>query len=547
MNQHQLEKRKKIMARSIALGHCVCDPAKPCPCPVFKDMNVCQCAGEKLPLAVEGEVRLTDYVKSAGCASKIGKKDLMDMLSGLPVLDDERVLVGSNAGDDAGVMVLSDNDSTAHILTVDVFAPSVDDPYTFGQIAAANSVSDIYAMGGTPQAALSVIGFPTDMLPNEVMTAILRGGIEKMKEAGVPVVGGHSIKDGEIKCGFAVLGTCPRDKFIRNQGARPGDVMILTKSLGVGITAFAGQIGKASEEQLADVAASMATLNRVAAETMLKHGVHAATDITGYSLLGHLSEIVKNSHIHVELDMDSIPLFGAVAELARMDVLPGAVERNKEAVPDSILDLTALAEAQKNILFAPETSGGLLMFIPGDQAEACLASLHDQGVSRAAIVGRVTGDHDGGLIQAVTSQKAAFSPVKFIPETHTDVKEVPMADTSCCGQSEDTLSCCASAEETQSAADTPTVKPSAGNEFMAYMGTVNQPGAISQKNKKLISLALSIVTKCEPCVKINTKAAEDAGATEAEVAEAAALGIAFGGAPAAMFYKTIGQAKKKDQ
>ncbi len=454
MDKHQLEKRKVIMKRSIALGHCVCDPKKPCPCLDFKEKDVCQCAGEKMPLEIDGDIKLTDYVKSAGCASKIGKKDLVDILSGVPAIEDDRVLVGSNAGDDAGVILLSEDDTHAHILTVDVFAPSVDDPYTFGEIAAANSVSDVYAMGGKPQAALSIIGFPVDLLPNDVMTEILKGGIEKMKEAGVPVVGGHSIKDGEIKCGFAVLGTCPKDGFVRNSGAQIGDVMILTKPLGVGITAFAGQIGHASADDLAEIAKSMSTLNKDAAEVMQNNNVNAATDITGYSLLGHLSEIVKNSKVEVEIIFEEIPLFNNVANLARREILPGAVERNRESVSVDILNLNALADAQTDILFSPETSGGLLMFIPEINAEKALKELQDRGISSASIIGKVTSQNESGLITVTTECKECYSHVKVEKlkvEKQSEVQakicsdEEESDDCCCCcpdESSESTPSCC---------------------------------------------------------------------------------------------------------
>jgi selenide,water dikinase len=453
MNQKQKEKRKVIMARSIALGHCVCDPAKPCPCPLFKEKDVCQCAGEKLPLEIDGEIKLTDYVKSAGCASKIGKKDLYDILSGVPAIDDDRVLVGSNAGDDAGVILLSEDDTHAHILTVDVFAPSVDDPYTFGQIAAANSVSDVYAMGGKPQAALSIVGFPVEILPNDVMRDILRGGIEKMKEAGVPVVGGHSIKDGEIKCGFAVLGTCPKDGFVRNSGAEVGDIMILTKPLGVGITAFAGQIGHATPENLAKVAESMSTLNKDAAEVMVANDVHAATDITGYSLLGHLAEIVKNSEVEVEIDFEKIPLFENVAKFAREEILPGAVERNRESVSEEVLNLSKLADAQKNILFSPETSGGLLMFIPLANAEKTLEELHKRGVASASVIGKVTEKNKKGLITVTTECKDDYSYIKPVKknipiptqeEPCCCCEEEEHSEQSCCSENKEDEECCCS-------------------------------------------------------------------------------------------------------
>ena len=409
MNQQQRDKRKTIMNRSIALGHCVCDPRKPCPCPEFKEFNVCQCAGENLPTKPSGEIKLTEYVRGAGCASKIGKKDLTQILSGLPEVDDPRVLVGSAAGDDAGVIQISENDENVLITTVDVFSPSVDDPYTFGQIAAENSVSDIYAMGGTPLTALSIIGFPIHDLPGEVMHEILRGGIDKMKEAGISVVGGHSINDGEIKCGFSVIGTCKKDSFIRNSGAKEGDVMILTKPLGVGIVAFAAQIGRTTLEAATEIANSMATLNLNAAQLMKKHNTHAVTDVTGFSLLGHLSEIVKNSKIAVKIDFDKIPLFTDVAKLAREEVLPGAVERNREALPANIVDFSNLTLAQENILFSPETSGGLLLFLPKEDANNYICEIRNSGNNLASIIGEVTGINKDGKISVTTSNSENFT------------------------------------------------------------------------------------------------------------------------------------------
>ena len=212
------------MKRSTALGHCICDVKQPCPCDLFRQKDICHCAGEKVGSDGD-EVKLTQHVRSAGCASKIAKNVLQEVLKGLPEIDDRRVLVGSSAGDDAGVMMLSPD--TATVLTVDVFCPSVDDPYRFGQIAAANSLSDVYAMGAKPQAALSIIGFPVHVLPAPAMHEILRGGLEKMKEAGVPVIGGHSINDEEVKCGFAVIGTTGKGRYIRNAGAKVGDAVLL--------------------------------------------------------------------------------------------------------------------------------------------------------------------------------------------------------------------------------------------------------------------------------------------------------------------------------
>ena len=237
-----LEKRRRVMQRSIKLGHCICDPKQPCPCDLFKEREICLCAGERLE-PPEGDVGLTQLVENAGCASKIDKASLQSILAGLPSLDDPNVLVGMPAGDDAGVYRLDED--TALVQTVDVFSPSVDDPYTFGQIAAANSLSDVYAMGGRPVTALSIVGFPLRKVPDRVLHEILRGGIDTMREAGVPVVGGHSIKDNEIKAGFAVTGVVDPNRIVTNAGAAPGDVLVLTKPLGTGVLSFAAQIDRA--------------------------------------------------------------------------------------------------------------------------------------------------------------------------------------------------------------------------------------------------------------------------------------------------------------
>lgn len=541
MNAEQRKKRKTIMGRSIALGHCVCDPRKPCPCPEFKEYDVCQCAGESMPAKPIGEIKLTEYVRSAGCASKIGKKDLNEILSGLPEVNDRRVLVGSASGDDAGVIKISETDDDVLILTVDVFAPSVDDPYTFGQIAAANSVSDIYAMGGKPLTALSIIGFPVHDLPGQVMQDILRGGIDKLDEAGIAVIGGHSINDGEVKCGFAVLGTCKKDAYIRNTGAQVGDVMVLTKPLGIGIAAFAIQIDRAEKEVADEIAESMSSLNKIGAELMLKYNAHAATDVTGFSLLGHLSEIVKNSKINVEIDFDSIPLFSGIANLARQEILPGAVERNREAVPEELLDFTNLADAQKDILFGPETSGGLLLFLPEYEAEKYLCEIRKSGNKSAAIIGKVTEKNEEGKIIMKTKKAEEFA--RLAPESSGCCDSSPATEedqSPCCSPttSDNESSCCCPADTNadEHVVGTPA---SAANAFQTYMASVNQPGAINKKNKKLIALALSVVTKCGPCVKINTHAAKEAGASDEEIAEAAAMGIAFGGASVAMFYNNL--------
>ena len=241
-----MQKRKRVMVRSMQLGHCICSPKQPCPCDIFRRQDLCPCAGERAN-GDTGPLRLMSLIDSAGCASKIDAATLQGVLQGLPFVDDPRVLVGVPAGDDAGVYKLSDD--LALVQTVDVFSPSVDDPYTFGQIAAANSLSDVYAMGGRPITALSIVGYPIHAAPEEAMREILRGGLDKMAEAGVAVLGGHSIHDQQLKAGFAVTGLVHPQRIMTNAGAAPGDRLILTKPLGTGIVAFAGQIGLVAGRQ----------------------------------------------------------------------------------------------------------------------------------------------------------------------------------------------------------------------------------------------------------------------------------------------------------
>jgi selenide,water dikinase len=387
------EKRKLIMGRSMLLGHCVCDPKKPCPCELFKAKNVCLCAGERLEESPAQTVRLTKLVEKAGCASKIDQAFLKNVLHGLPFPNNPQVLVGAPAGDDAGVFKL--NDQIALVQTVDVFTPSVDDPYTFGQVAAANSVSDVYAMGGKPITALSVIGFPSRELNDCIMRDIIRGGLDKMAEAGVAVIGGHSINDAQIKAGFAVTGLISPDRIISNAGARAGDVLILTKPLGTGIIAFAAQIDRAGTESVQATARSMAALNRTASELMLKSGVHACTDVTGFGLMGHLTEMAASSGVDIEIAFGKIPLFPGVLEAARADIIPGAVERNKESCGSRVSAGKGVTQQMADICFDAQTSGGLLICIPEAEGPLLLKKLRENGISQAGIIGKVRGAGSG--------------------------------------------------------------------------------------------------------------------------------------------------------
>ncbi len=389
------EKRRRIMQRSIKLGHCICNPKEPCPCDVFKQKNVCLCAGERLE-EVSENVPLTQFVENAGCASKINQTDLKIVLAGLPAISDPRVLVSADTCDDAGVYKLTDD--LALVQSVDVFTPNVDDPYIFGQIAAANSLSDIYAMGGKPVTALSIVGFPIETMSHKIMTQMLRGGIDKMKEAGVEVIGGHSIKDTEIKFGFAVTGVIDPKKIITNDKAQPGDVLILTKPIGTGVISFASQLDRASKEHMEVIGRSMAELNKVAAETMVEAGVITATDITGFGLMGHLSETVAQSGVTVEIYVDQVPFFDGVLDFVREDLISGAIERNREYAAQFVEVGEGVSEEVEIALYDPQTSGGFLIAVKKGHAEMLVTKLREKGSNSAVIIGKIIAKSEGKII-----------------------------------------------------------------------------------------------------------------------------------------------------
>ncbi len=389
-----LEKRRRIMGRSIKLGHCICNPKDPCPCDLFKRKNVCLCAGEREEEAAE-DVALTKLVENAGCASKVSQEFLKQALEGLPAVFDPRVLVSSSTCDDAGIFKL--NNTTALVQTVDVFSPCVDDPYVFGQIAAANSVSDVYAMGGKPLTALSIIGFPSDRLSPRIMNKMLQGGIDKLGEAGVPVLGGHSIKDAEVKFGFAVTGVVRPDRILTNDKARPGNVLVLTKPIGTGLACFAQQLGKADAALLEATARSMTELNGPAAEEAVRAGVRAATDVTGFGLLGHLAEMAVQSRVTAEIWAEEVPLFKGVLDLARKGVVSGAVERNREYAMRFVTKAPDVGEEWEAVLLDPQTSGGLLLAVSRARAAGLLKRLAARGIASARIIGRIAESSEGAI------------------------------------------------------------------------------------------------------------------------------------------------------
>ena len=297
--------------------------------------------------------------------------------------------------DDAGVYKLTDD--LAIVQTVDFFTPIVDDPYTFGQIAVANALSDVYAMGGKPLTALNIVCFPSKTLDISVLRDILRGGIDKMREAGVVLVGGHSVDDPELKYGLSVTGTVHPNRVLTKGGARPGDKLLLTKPIGTGIISTAVKGGMASDQVIKAVAQSMAALNKTASEVMLQVGVNACTDITGFGLLGHACEMIQDSHIGLRIHSASVPIFPETIELARMGMIPGGTYRNKE-FRSKMVDSAGIADVMLDILFDPQTSGGLFVSVSADKASLLLARLKEAGVIDAAIVGEVVSHPEQRIV-----------------------------------------------------------------------------------------------------------------------------------------------------
>lgn len=518
------------MQRSIRLGHCICDPKKPCPCDLLKEKDICLCAGERLEVPT-GKVQLTKLVEKPGCASKIDQAFLKQVLKGLPAIDDPRVLVGVPAGDDAGIYDMGNG--KALVQTVDVFTPSVDDPYTFGQVAAANSVSDIYAMGGTPLTALSVIGFPARKVPDNVMYEILCGGIDKMKEAGVAIIGGHSIDDSEIKAGFAVTGLIDKNRVVTNAGARPGDVLILTKPLGTGIIAFAAQIGRADAESVKAATYSMTLLNKKAAELMVKFGAHACTDVTGFGLAGHLAEMALSSGVDVEVIWDNVPLLPGVLECAGAGILPGAIERNKESCGERIRPADSIPQEMIDINYDAQTSGGLLIAIAETNADDFLRALHKEKISDAAVIGRVLKKGTGVVHLRTTGSRNA-------PDIRTKDEGRTTMDEGRATSDQAQVPCCADAV-TSAAPNTgkDTQIAQIQTKFKEFLSAASAPHGLDAYTKQAIAIALSVALRCEPCLKMHIKNARDKGFTQSEIDEAAWMGISFAGSPAMVFYEQL--------
>ncbi|WJH34600.1 selenide, water dikinase SelD [Paenibacillus sp. CC-CFT747] len=342
-------------------------------------------------------IKLTSYSTKGGCGCKIGPADLSQVLKNLPApVPDPNLLVGLDTSDDAGVYKLSDE--LALVQTVDFFTPIVDDPYSFGQVAAANAISDIYAMGGKPLTALNIVAFPINKLDKAVLAEILRGAGDKMREAGVTLVGGHSIDDNEPKFGLAVTGLVHPDKVRTNAGAKPGDKLILTKPIGVGVLTTSIKKDKLDEAEVQRVTQVMATLNKAAAEAMAPYDVHACTDVTGFGLLGHASELAKGSGVGVRLERSQVPVLPRVRELADEGFVPGGTKNNHAHLQGAVTYAESMDPVDQWILCDAVTSGGLLISVAADRAEALLADLHQAGVEAASIIGETVADHPGHIV-----------------------------------------------------------------------------------------------------------------------------------------------------
>jgi selenide,water dikinase len=312
----------------------------------------------------------------------------MHVLHSLPPFEHPDLIVGTETSDDAGVFRLQPD--LAIVNTVDFFTPIVDDPYTFGQIAAANALSDVYAMGGQPRTALNIVGFPKGKLELEVLTEIIRGGSERVRAAGAVVIGGHSIIDDELKYGMAVTGVVHPDRVIRNVGVRPGDALVLTKALGTGIITTALKRGKASPPSVRAAVASMIALNDMASAIMTAAPVHACTDVTGFGLLGHSYEMASGSGVTIVLEARTLPLLPGARRLAQQGCLTGGGRRNRDYLANKIAVDRSVRGDLVEVALDPQTSGGLLIALPAEQADALLDRLQSSGLQAAARVGHAT-------------------------------------------------------------------------------------------------------------------------------------------------------------
>jgi len=347
------------------------------------------------PAEPSGEIRLTQYTQGMGCACKLRPQELERILRDIPVATDPDILIDTRNSDDAAVYRVSDD--TAIVQTLDFFTPIVDNAYEFGAIAAANALSDIYAMGATPLFALNIVGFPSTRLPMSTLQEILLGARDKAREAGISILGGHTIDDPEPKYGMVVTGRVHPDHVLANTGAREGDLLILTKPIGTGILSTALKRGLASEEQKNHLTSLMSELNRAAAEVITQYPVHACTDVTGFGLLGHLSEMTLPEKMNAEVFADNVPTIKGTWEFAGASLIPGGTRDNLNYLSDHLVWEGNISETQKIILCDAQTSGGLLFAIAPEHEKNILQAIKAAGIKSACTIGRFTHKDKGSI------------------------------------------------------------------------------------------------------------------------------------------------------
>lgn len=454
------------------------------------------------------DVKLTDLTRNAGCAAKIPPGELEAVLARLPIAADPAIISGVPAGDDAAIYRLAPEINL--VQTVDVMTPCVDDAYLFGRICAANCLSDIYAMGGTPRTALSILAFPHETLDGRLMYDMLHGAADTLAQAGCALVGGHSIKDEEIKLGFAVTGTLEHGEAIERGAARVGDVLVLTKPLGTGVLTFARQIGRPGVD-IASLEQTMAELNKAASEAMRAVGASACTDITGFGLFGHLIGMLRHSVATARIAADALPALPGSLEALADGVIPGAIERNEEYVADSLRVLPGVDDMRRLLCFDAQTSGGLLIAISPERHRDLLEGLRDRGVSWATI-GVVTGASDGRI--------------ELVNTLHDSMEGMIMPESTVSHSAD----CCSAASANASTAS------ETAKAFAAFMKLAGGNGTIDARVKELITFALVIQSRCAPCLRAHLAKAAQLGISDAELEEAMWCAVAIGGAPVKMFY-----------
>lgn len=342
---------------------------------------------------MENEVKLTKLASCAGCGAKVGAGTLVKLLEGFQTHYDPKLLVGYDKSDDASVYAI--NDTTAIVQTTDFFPPIVDDPFMYGQIAATNALSDVYAMGGEPKLALNIMCIPEKM-DKATVQEILRGGYAKAYEAGAIITGGHTIHGAEPIYGLAVTGFVHPQKLWTNSGAQPGDVLLLTKPLGVGILTTSAKADMVDEAVMAGIYKQMSTLNKYAHDVLVNYPVHACTDVTGFGLLGHSLEMAQGSSVTIHIKTENLPYHKLAYEMAEMGFIPAGAYRNREFAEAGVKVVGNVTRAMQDICYDPQTSGGLLVAIPEQEAYTCLKALK-QAVPETSVIGYTTAKLDKAI------------------------------------------------------------------------------------------------------------------------------------------------------